>query len=72
MFTNIGRTIKVTAKVFWWLYTITIVGILFWWIPFLMYGFGELIEKQSLIAKEMKNGVKIQSKVENKDELPQI
>ena len=31
MFKNIGHTIKVMAKVFWWIGTITIVGSLTIW-----------------------------------------
>ena len=46
MFENIGGTIKAMAKVFWWIGTITIVGILLIWpFAFVLYGFGELVEK---------------------------
>ncbi|MBR3966447.1 MAG: SHOCT domain-containing protein [Clostridia bacterium] len=51
MFNNIGRTIKILAKIIWWIGTITIVGIiLFWPTAFVCYGFGELIEKACEIA----------------------
>ena len=56
MFENIVHKIKVTAKVFWWVGTITIVGIISMWpMAFLMYGFAELIEKQTEIANHLKN-----------------
>ena len=54
MFENIGRTIKVMAKVFWWVGTITIVGIMvFWPTSWLLYGFGELVENSAKTAKDM-------------------
>ena len=73
MFENIGNTIKVMAKVFWWIGTVTIVGILIVWpSTFILYGFGELIEKQTQIARKLKNSAKAQPKVESKDDLPEI
>lgn len=56
MFYNIGKTIKIMAKVFWWIGTITIVGILFIWpSAFILYGFGELIEKQTATVNLLKS-----------------
>jgi division/cell wall cluster transcriptional repressor MraZ len=56
MFENIGSTIKVMAKVFWWVGTITIVGIIvFWPTSWLLYGFGELVENSAKTAKDMNN-----------------
>ena len=73
MFENIGNTIKIMAKVFWWIGTITIVGILMIWpMAFVLYGFGELVEKQSETAKYIKASNKQQPKKEDKDELPEI
>ena len=55
MFENIGNTIKVMAKIFWWIGTITIVGIiLIWPTAFLLYGFGELIIRVTEIDKANK------------------
>ena len=72
MFTNISKTIKIMAKVFWWIGTITIAGILLIWpVAFILYGFGELIEKQCETAKYLKAMPKQQQK-ELKDELPEI
>ena len=73
MFGNIGKTIKVMAKVFFWLGTITIVGVLaIWPFAFVLYGFGELVEKQTQIAKKMGDVSKNQTRTELKDELPEI
>ena len=72
MFKNIGNTIKVMAKVFWWIGTITIVGVLMIWpMAFVLYGFGELVEKQSETAKCIKAN-NTQQINEDKDELPEI
>ena len=72
MFKNIGNTIKVMAKVFWWIGTVTIVGILMIWpMAFILYGFGELVEKQTEIAKQGKKNTVAPKKAEN-EELPQI
>lgn len=52
MFENIGNTIKIMAKVLWWIGTITIIGILIIWpSAFILYGFGELITQTTNIAK---------------------
>ena len=52
MFNNIGRTIKIFAKILFWFGTITIIGIVaIWPTAFLIYGFGELIERTQEIAK---------------------
>lgn len=56
MFENIGNTIKVMAKVFWWIGTITMVGILVVWpMAFILYGFGELVENSTKTAKDTNN-----------------
>ncbi|MBE7085348.1 MAG: hypothetical protein E7368_04775 [Clostridiales bacterium] len=60
MFKNIGNTIKIMAKVFWWVGTITIVGIiLIWPTSWLLYGFGELVENSAKIAKDTNNTLRL-------------
>ena len=61
MFENIGGTIKAMAKVFWWIGTITIVGILLIWpFAFVLYGFGELVEKNCWMARNTyKSGINL-------------
>ena len=54
MFANIDKTIKVLAKIIWWIGTITIIGIItIWPVAFILYGFGDLIEREKIIAKSV-------------------
>ena len=60
MFENIGNTIKIMAKVFWWIGTITLVGIIIIWpMAFILYGFGELVENSTKTAKDTNNTLRL-------------
>ena len=65
MFENIGKTLKVMAMIIWTIGLITIVGIVIFWPPaFILYGFGEIVDKLCEIEKNTRY---MQNKITTKE-----
>lgn len=73
IFNNISKALKITAKVFWWIGTVTVIGALaFWPLSFIMYGIGETIDKQVETNAILKHNASSLPPISYENDLPKI